>query len=74
MEKQFRYRWYHGPSGKTGTRDRKFTSEKSFLACLEYWNTWTDWKYLPVEDADPDDHVVETDSVYAGPFRFYRIE
>ena len=73
MEKLCRYRWYHKPSGKTGTRDRLFVSEKAFQSCLDYWNTWEDWKYLPVEDADPDDHIVEKDSVYAGPFQFYGI-
>lgn len=73
MEKTFLYRWTHKLTGQTGTRERKFLSEKSFHACLEYWNSWVDWTYEQVSEPDPKDHTVEKDKVYAGPFEFYGI-
>ena len=73
MEKTFLYRWTHISTGTTGTRERKFLSEKSFLACLDYWNSYSDWKYCSVSEPDPNDHTVEKDKVYAGPFEFYGI-
>ena len=77
MEKTFIYRWIHRPTGKTGTRERKFLHEKAFHYCLEFWNggqyaAQSDWQYFPVLIPDPDCHEKCDGNVYVGPFQLYK--